>query len=54
MKGDRPAKVPQRSRRHHATADPPPPAPLTIAIEIITARAAHSLFLCIQSFLFPN
>lgn len=40
MKADRPAKVPQRSRCRHATADPP----VTIAIEIITAHAAVTPF----------
>lgn len=37
---DRPVKVPQRSRRRHATTDPP----MTIAIEIITAHAAVTPF----------
>lgn len=40
MKGDRPVQVPQRSRRRHATADPP----VTIAIKIITARTAVTPF----------
>lgn len=43
MKGDRPFKVPQRSRRLHATADPHLP-PVMIAIEIITAPAAVTPF----------